>query len=78
VKINVYCHDQKGVLAGITACITSCEANIISARVHTSSDRKGLNEFEIEVKNVEHLKKVMQSLKSVSGVCRVERLRERF
>ncbi|MDY0190441.1 MAG: bifunctional (p)ppGpp synthetase/guanosine-3',5'-bis(diphosphate) 3'-pyrophosphohydrolase [Desulfuromonas sp.] len=78
VKINVYCHDQKGVLAGITACITNCEANIISARVHTSSDRKGLNEFEIEVKNVEHLKKVMKSLKSVSGVCRVERLRERF
>jgi len=78
VKINVYCHDQKGVLAEITACITNCEANIISARVHTSSGSKGLNEFEIEVKNVDHLKKVMKSLKAVKGVCRVERLRERF
>ncbi len=78
VKINVYCHDQKGVLAAITSCIASCEANIMSARVNTSSDSKGLNEFEIEVKNVEHLKKVMKSLKAVKGVYRVERLRERF
>ena len=77
VKINVYCRDQKGVLADITACISRCEADIVSARVHTTSNSKGINEFEIVVKNVEHLKNVMQSLKAVSGVSRVERLRER-
>lgn len=77
VRINVYCHDQKGVLAEITACITRCEANITSARVHTSQGSKGLNEFDVEVKNVEHLKQVMKELKSVKGVYRVERMRER-
>jgi GTP pyrophosphokinase len=87
VKINVFCHDQQGILAGITACISACEANILSARVHTTSGTsgssniscsKGINEFEIEVKNVDHLKKVMKSLKAVKGVDRVERLRESF
>ncbi|MCD6527363.1 MAG: bifunctional (p)ppGpp synthetase/guanosine-3',5'-bis(diphosphate) 3'-pyrophosphohydrolase [Desulfuromonas sp.] len=77
VRINVHCHDQKGVLAEITACITRCEANITSARVHTSQGRKGLNEFEVEVKNVEHLKRVMKELKALKGVYRVERVRER-
>lgn len=78
VKISVYCHDKKGLLADITACISNCEAGISSARVNTTKDNKGINEFEIEVKNVEHLKKVMKELKSLSGVYRVERLRERF
>ena len=77
VRINVYCHDQKGVLAEITSCITRCEANIISARVHTSLGAKGLNEFEIDVKNVDHLKEVMKELKALKGVYRVERIRER-
>jgi len=77
VKINVYCHDKKGLLADITACISNCEAGISSARVNTTKDNKGINEFEIEVKNVEHLKKVMKELKGLSGVYRVERLRER-
>lgn len=78
VKINVYCHDRKGILADITACIANCEAEITSARVHTTKDSKGLNEFEIEVNNVEHLKKVMKAVKALRGVYRVERLRERL
>jgi len=78
VKINVYCHDKKGLLADITSCISNCEAGISSARVNTTKDNKGINEFEIEVKNVEHLKKVMKELKALSGVYRVERCRERF
>lgn len=78
VKINVHCHDQKGVLAEITACLSRCEVNITSARVHTAKGSKGLNEFEIEVKSVEHLKNVMKELKAVRGVVRVERVRERM
>ncbi|WP_316347030.1 bifunctional (p)ppGpp synthetase/guanosine-3',5'-bis(diphosphate) 3'-pyrophosphohydrolase [Desulfuromonas acetoxidans] len=77
VRINVYCHDQKGVLAEITSCITKCEANITSARVNASSGSKGLNEFEIDVNNVDHLKEVMAALKALKGVYRVERVRER-
>ncbi|MEA3465373.1 MAG: bifunctional (p)ppGpp synthetase/guanosine-3',5'-bis(diphosphate) 3'-pyrophosphohydrolase [Thermodesulfobacteriota bacterium] len=78
VKINVYSHDKKGILADITACIANCEAEITSARVHTTKGTKGLNEFEIEVKNVDHLKKVMKAVKALRGVYRVERLRERM
>ncbi|WP_321531075.1 bifunctional (p)ppGpp synthetase/guanosine-3',5'-bis(diphosphate) 3'-pyrophosphohydrolase [uncultured Desulfuromonas sp.] len=77
VRINVYCHDHKGVLAEITSCITKCEANITSARVNASSGSKGLNEFEIDVNNVDHLKEVMAALKALKGVYRVERVRER-
>jgi len=75
VRIQVFCHDGKGVLAEITATISQCEADIVSARVHAEGNR-GFNEFEIAVANVEHLNQVMQALRKLKGVYRVERLRE--
>ncbi len=75
VKIRVFCFDQKGMLTGITAAITNCEANIISANVHSTADRKGINTFEVDVQNLEHLNKVVNALLKIKGVYKVERLR---
>ncbi|MFO7831083.1 MAG: bifunctional (p)ppGpp synthetase/guanosine-3',5'-bis(diphosphate) 3'-pyrophosphohydrolase [Desulfuromonadaceae bacterium] len=73
VKINVLCSDTKGVLAEITNVITQREADIVAASIHAHGQR-GLNEFELAVESVEHLNKVMASLKGVKGVRRVERV----
>ncbi|KIH76768.1 GTP pyrophosphokinase [Geoalkalibacter ferrihydriticus] len=75
VKMRVYCFDQKGMLAGITGAITNCEANIISASVHSSIDGKGVNNFVVDVQNLEHFNKVVNALLKVKGVYKVERLR---
>ncbi|WP_305041803.1 RelA/SpoT family protein [Geoalkalibacter sp.] len=75
VSIRVYCVDQKGMLAGITGAITNCEANIISASVHSTGDGKGVNNFVVDVQNLEHLTKVTNALLKVKGVYKVERLR---
>lgn len=73
VKINVYCSDTKGVLAEITNVINQREADIVGASIHAHGQR-GLNEFELAVEGVEHLNRVMASLKGVKGVKRVERV----
>ncbi|WP_305046197.1 RelA/SpoT family protein [Geoalkalibacter sp.] len=75
VSIRVYCVDQKGMLAGITGAITNCEANIISASVHSTGDGKGVNNFVVDVQNLEHLNKVVNALLKVKGVYKVDRLR---
>jgi len=74
-KIRVSCLDQKGMLASITGAITNCEANIISANVHSTPDRKGINTFEVDVQNLDHLNRVINALLKVKGVYRVERMR---
>ena len=74
-KIRVYCEDQKGVLAGITGAITNCEANITSASVHSTPDRKGINTFEVDVQDLDHLTRVINALMKVKGVYKVERMR---
>jgi GTP diphosphokinase / guanosine-3',5'-bis(diphosphate) 3'-diphosphatase len=74
-KIRVFCEDQKGMLAGITGAITNCEANIITANVHSTPDHKGVNTFEVDVQDLDHLNRVLNSLLKIKGVYKVERLR---
>ncbi len=75
VKIRVACHDQKGILANISQAITNCEANIISAHIQSTVDRMGVNIFEVEVNDLDHLRKVMNAIMKTAGVTQVERLR---
>lgn len=75
VKIRVTCHDQKGILAGIAQVIANCEANISNASVHSTLDKKGVNLFEIEVTDLDHLNRVLNNIMKVSGVIKVERLK---
>jgi GTP pyrophosphokinase len=75
VKIRVSCHDQKGILAGITQAITNCEANIASASIQSTVDKRGINLFEVEVTDLDHLKRVINNIMKVGGVIQVERLK---
>jgi guanosine-3',5'-bis(diphosphate) 3'-pyrophosphohydrolase len=73
-RIMVLCSDRKGVLASITTAISNAEANISGARISTTEDQKALCEFELEINDLEHLKKVMRSVESTRDVISVERV----
>lgn len=75
VKIRVACHDEKGMLANITTAITNCEANIVSASIQSTVDKRGINMFEVDVTDLNHLNKVINSVMKLPGVIRVERLK---
>jgi GTP pyrophosphokinase len=76
VKIKVICHDVKGILANITMAITNCEANIASAQIQSTIDQRGENIFEVNVSDLTHLRKVMNTIMKVKGVIKVERLKQ--
>jgi GTP pyrophosphokinase len=75
VKIRVSCHDQKGILANISQAIANCEANITSASIQSTVDKMGVNIFEVEVTDLEHLRRVMNAITKVKGVTQVERMK---
>ena len=75
VKVRVFCSDKKGILASITSAITDAQANIVAANVVSTSDHRGLNTFDLEVRDLNHLKKVFSAIQKVRGVERIERLR---
>jgi GTP diphosphokinase / guanosine-3',5'-bis(diphosphate) 3'-diphosphatase len=75
VKIRVSCHDQKGILANISQAITNCEANIASASIQSTVDKRGINLFEVEITDLDHLNRVINNVMKVNGVIKVERLK---
>jgi GTP pyrophosphokinase len=75
VRIRVYSEDKKGMLAEISNSISSNEANIKNAKVDTTDDKKAIGTFEVEIRDLNHLKKVIKRLEKIKGVDRVERLR---
>jgi guanosine-3',5'-bis(diphosphate) 3'-pyrophosphohydrolase len=78
VKIEVTCIDQPGLLAAISAAITSADANIARAQIRTFSGQRALNTFEVMIKNSEHLKRVLQNISKVKGVFKAVRARGRM
>ena len=66
---------QPGVLAAVTKVISKCEANILRASVYSTSDGRGVHSFEVDVKDVQHLTRVMDAVQKIKGVIQVERVR---
>jgi GTP pyrophosphokinase len=77
VKIEVSCIDRPGLLAAISAAITSADANIARAQIRTFSSEKALNTFEVMIRDSEHLKRVLQNVSKVKGVYKAVRARGR-
>jgi guanosine-3',5'-bis(diphosphate) 3'-pyrophosphohydrolase len=76
VKIAVHIgRDRPGLLADISTAISSRQANIVKAEVTVTEDRKGLNHFTVEVKDLAHLKGVMAAIAAIKDVIDVERVR---
>ena len=74
VKIRIMSEDVKGMLVALGTAISSQEANIASGSLSTNIDHKAICLFEVQVKDLEHLKRVKQSLRAVKGVYQVTRM----
>jgi GTP pyrophosphokinase len=75
IKIEVSCVDRPGLLAAISAAITSAEVNITRAHVRTFPDQKALNTFEVMIGNSEQLQRVLKNIAKVKGVYKALRAR---
>lgn len=74
-RIEVICQDEKGVLADMSSTISSAEANISSANIRTTPDKKAICTFEVEVNDLEHLTSIIKNLRRIRKVIKVERVR---
>ncbi len=73
-KIEVICENKKGVLASIAQAIANSEANISEGALRTMDDNKARCEFELQIKNLEHLKRVIRSVEKERDVISVHRI----
>jgi len=74
VGIRVYGEDRPSLLADIAQAISQTDTNIRMADVG-AEERAAAGVFRVDVKNLHHLDEVMQAVRRVKGVTKVERER---
>jgi GTP diphosphokinase / guanosine-3',5'-bis(diphosphate) 3'-diphosphatase len=74
VSIQVVTVDKPGLLADITSILKTTEVNVTRASVETTTDRKGIAKFTIQVSDKQHLEKVFMALKRLKEVISVRRM----
>lgn len=73
VKLLAITENRTGMIAGITGAISDMKTGIRDARATVGDDERGRIEVTVEIFDVKHLDKVINSIKSVPGVIDVER-----
>src|SRR4026208_618584 len=75
VRIAVYIsNDRPGLLSEITGAISSRNGNITKAEVTVTDDRRGINNFVVEVADLRQLQDIMTAIRGVADVINVERV----
>ena len=75
VKILIRSYDRVGLLADVAGNINKNSANIISVKSETRENRMVESFFTIDVKDTEHLNKVLSAIKKVKHVYSAQRIR---
>ena len=72
--IEVVSTDQKGLLSKMSGAISETGTNITKALIDINQDQKAVANFELEVKNIRDLNKVISSLEKIKNIISVRRI----
>jgi guanosine-3',5'-bis(diphosphate) 3'-pyrophosphohydrolase len=75
VKVSVRTEDKPGLLASVSSSISAAEANITHAEAITGAEQQATLNFTIDIKDVEHLNRIIKNIEAINGVIDVKRVR---
>lgn len=75
VRISVRTLDRPGILGSVSSAISANDANITHAEAVTGEDGQAVLNFTIDIKDVEHLSRIIKSIETQSGVLEVKRVK---
>ncbi len=73
VKLTLSTEDRRGMLAEVTSVISGVHSNIQNIEARTGDDRASI-EVTLDIVDVQHLEKIMSSLRKIDGVYQVRRV----
>ncbi|WP_188666578.1 RelA/SpoT family protein [Tersicoccus solisilvae] len=73
VEIQVEALDRKSLLSDVTRVLSENHVNILSATVHTSSNRQAISRFSFEMGDPRYLNHVLTAVRKIDGVYDVHR-----
>jgi guanosine-3',5'-bis(diphosphate) 3'-pyrophosphohydrolase len=73
VKLTLFTADRQGLLADVTSVISGVQSNIQNIEARTGDNQANI-EVTLDIVDVEHLQKIISSLRRIDGVYQVERV----
>lgn len=73
-KLKVLSEDKPGVLASVSNAIASKNSNIKNVKINNLKDGRANLLFVIQVKNTDHLNEVLNSIRAIRDIIKVQRV----
>jgi GTP pyrophosphokinase len=73
VKLTLFTRDRQGLLADVTGAIADVHSNIQDIEVRTGDSQANID-VTLDIVDLEHLEKIVSSLRKIEGVYQVERV----
>jgi len=73
VKLTLFSRDRQGLLADVTGAIADVHSNIQNIEVRTGDSQANID-VTLDIVDLEHLEKIVSSLRKIEGVYQVERV----
>jgi guanosine-3',5'-bis(diphosphate) 3'-pyrophosphohydrolase len=73
VKLTLHTEDRQGMLADVTSAISGVHSNIQNIEARTGENRANID-VTVDIVDLDHLEKIVSSLRKIEGVYQVERV----
>jgi GTP pyrophosphokinase len=73
VKLTLFSRDRQGLLADVTGAIADVHSNIQDIEVRARDSQASID-VTLDIVDLEHLEKIVSSLRKIEGVYQVERV----
>ncbi len=73
VRLSIATEDRTGMLAEITAAVSTLNTNIVDAQAKTVNSQFSEIHLTVEVRDMKHLQKIVGFLKGIAGIHSIER-----
>jgi GTP pyrophosphokinase len=74
IKIKVISQDAPGLLKAMSETFTNNGINIANAQIRTTKDNRGVCIFDVEVRDIKQVEKVIADLQKIKGIVDAERI----
>jgi GTP pyrophosphokinase len=75
-RISIVTEDKPGMLGEISSAVSNCDVNMTRANVQMGTLKRVYFDLSLEILDLEHLNKTLETVRKLPGVIHVERIKE--
>jgi GTP pyrophosphokinase len=75
-RISIVTEDKPGLLGKISSAVSECDVNMTRANVQMGTLKRAYFDLSLEILDLDHLNRTLETIRKIPGVIHVERIKE--